>query len=138
MAYATREDFIAALGELEAIQLTSRDNTEEIDDSVLAVALNSADGEINSYISAVYELPLATSSPMLITVCINIARFRLYGAKATEEVRNRYDDAIRWLRDVSRGVASLGIVTNPPDNNLVIVASRSQVFTDSVFDKMVR
>jgi phage gp36-like protein len=136
--YATKADMISLFGEPEVLQLTDRESLGEIDDTTLEMALASADGEIDSYISAVYTLPLSSTTRMLIVTSCNIARFRLYAHRATEEVKIRYDDSIRWLRDIAKGVATLGLPTtgDPLINESIVVNSRNQVFTDDVFDKM--
>jgi phage gp36-like protein len=138
MAYSAKTDMISLFGETEIIQLTDRDSLGVIDDVILSRAILSADGEIDSYIGAVYELPLPSVSDMLVTASCNITRFRLYSSRATEEVKIRYDDTIRWLRDVSRGIATLGlkITDDQPTNNLVVVSTRTQIFTDDIFSKM--
>jgi len=138
MAYATQADMIALFGENIVINLTDRAATGSINTAVLASAITSAEGEIDSYIGAVYELPLPSTTDMLMTVCCNIARFRLMALEASEEVKIRYEDSIRWLRDVARGVATLGLKTTDvqPVGGPVVVQSRTQVFTDDIFDKM--
>lgn len=129
---------ISLFGEEEIIQLTDRDALGVVDDAILTKAVLSADSEIDSYIGAVYDLPLPTVTEILVTASCNITRFRLYSSKATEEVKIRYDDTIRWLRDVSRGIATLGLKTtdDQPTNNSIVVSTRTQIFTDDIFSKM--
>lgn len=138
MAYATRADMISLFGENVIINLTDRGSLGEIDEAVLTQALTSAEGEIDSYIGAVYELPLPDTTDMLMTVCCNITRFRLMSLEASEEVKIRYEDSIRWLRDVARGIATLGLKTTDtqPVGGPVVTSSRAQVFTDAIFVKM--
>lgn len=75
----------------------------------LASALEGATGEIDGYISVVYSLPITPVPGVLVGLNGTMARFRLYDDKAPAEVRARYDDAIRFLRDVATGRATLGI-----------------------------
>jgi phage gp36-like protein len=67
-----------------------------------------ADGQIDSYLVQ-YTLPLATVPPVLNAYSLDIVRYRLWDDKAPEEVRSRYEDALRWLRDVAKGLAGLGL-----------------------------
>jgi hypothetical protein len=38
---------------------------------------------------------------------LDLARFRLWDSRSPEEVRNRQQDALKWLRDVATGKAQL-------------------------------
>jgi phage gp36-like protein len=51
-----------------------------------------------------------TATPLpehLVQAVCDIARYRLYAGAADEEVQNRYDQAVAWLKDVSAGRALL-------------------------------
>lgn len=110
MTYATQADMSARFKERELIELTDEANLGVIDTVALGVALKDADSEINGYLlAAAYALPLQQSSDELVRIACDIARYKLYDTRATEQVKARYDDAIKKLRDVSSGKASLGI-----------------------------
>lgn len=80
--------------------------------SRLADTIQSAEHLIDSYISPRYALPLSQdlvdTSP-LPTYCNHIVRFMLMDDRTTDEVDKRYDQAMKWLRDVSMNKASLGV-----------------------------
>lgn len=109
MTYATQADLETRFKNQELIELTDEAGTGVIDAAAVAVALADADSEINGYIASRHTLPLTQTSPELVRLACDIARYKLYDARATELVKARYDDAIAKLRDVARGVASLGI-----------------------------
>jgi phage gp36-like protein len=139
MAYIDRDKMIAEFGELELIQLTDRDASfGSIVDPVLVQAMTNAESEIDSYLGSRYDLPLTTVPEVVRSFACDITRYRLYDARATEEVQKRYDRAVSWLRDVSKGIVSLGLkVTDvAPTDEAVVINSRSQVFTDDLFGKM--
>jgi len=100
---------IDRFGEAAILALTDRDRSGAIDDQVLNQALADADAKIDSYLGAVVTLPLEAVPEVLIPVACDIARYQLFGTKATEEARLRYKEALDWLKDVARGVASLGL-----------------------------
>ena len=75
----------------------------------IQTAMTNADGLIDSYLSAKYALPLDTTPAQLTAVSLDIARYRLYDDRATEQVQRRFDEAIAWLKDIAKGVASLPI-----------------------------
>lgn len=102
-------------------------------------AIADAGDEIDAFVGSRYTLPLATVPPLLERLACDIARFRLYSAEPTDEVRQRYEDAVSTLRAVATGTASLGVApadapTAAPGG--VSVAARSQVFTPGLMGMM--
>lgn len=130
MPYATLPDMIARYGEREIIQLTDCENprTDAVVEAVLNQALSDAAAEADGYLAVRHTLPLPSTPPVLVRIVCDIARYRLYDEKASEEVRNRYTDAIKWLLALSRGAASLGLpadVTSPAAGAVIVSASRA-------------
>lgn len=111
MPYATQQNMIDRFGLDELIQLTDRANppANAIDATVLGQALADANTEIDSYLGSVCSLPLVTVPPRLVKIAADIARYELYGARCTEQVRARYTDAVAFLKQVVTGTASLGL-----------------------------
>lgn len=111
MAYAAVQDLIAAYGERKLIQLTDRAEppAEVVDELVAGAALTDATDLIDGYVRGAYALPLASTPPVLRTLCADIAWFRLMGDSPTEEARKRYEDALRQLRDISAGRIKLPV-----------------------------
>lgn len=109
MTYADRQAMIDRYGEPELIQLTDRERLGAIDDAVLGQALADAGHEIDGYLAEREALPLTFIPPALTRVACDIARYRLYDKAATKEVRDRYKDAVSWLKDVASGKVSLGM-----------------------------
>lgn len=108
MTYATRQEMIDRFGEEELTQLTDQLDLGAIDDVRLGKALADADDEINTYLASRYTLPLTAVPTVLKRVAADIARYYLYDDRATEQVTKRHSDALRWLREVANGSASLG------------------------------
>lgn len=111
MTYATQQNMIDRFGEREVIALTDRDNAGVIDVVVLDKALQSADSEINTYLAGSYSLPLDSTPLVVRDFACDIARYRLSSAEVveTEEVRNRYRDAIKFFEKVASGLTTLGL-----------------------------
>ena len=109
MSYATQQDLIDRFGEAELIELTDRADpaTGVIDATVVAGALNDADELINSYISKRYDLPLSPIPARLVRLASEIARYFLYEDAVTERVKQAYDDAVAFLKDLATGKAAL-------------------------------
>ncbi|PKL44320.1 MAG: DUF1320 domain-containing protein [Candidatus Riflebacteria bacterium HGW-Riflebacteria-1] len=113
MSYAVVQDMVDRFGAAELIQLTDRSETPtgEYDSELIEQALSDAEAEINAYLASRYALPLAEVPETLVRLTCNIARYQLYGSSLTEEVTKRYNDAIAFLKNVSRGDAVIGVGT---------------------------
>lgn len=132
MAYATRQDYIDRFGVIELVQLVDRDHDDVEDEGVLELALADAGAEIDGYLSARYALPLAQTPPALVRVCCDITRYRLYDSRATEEVRTRYSDAVKYLANVANGVVQLGQAAPSSENDAgALFTSADRVFSAS-------
>lgn len=115
--YAARQDMIDRFGEAEIRQLTDRRDPPAgaIDDTVLTEALEDADGLIDSYLAGRYALPLADVPKILKRYACDIARFYLWKDNAGEIVRQAYQDAEKFLKDVAAGKAGIGLdASNQP------------------------
>lgn len=114
MAYATAADLIARFGEDELIQLTDRSGAGVPDAAVVARALEDSGAEIDGYLASRYRLPLPTVPALLARIACDIARYRLWEDRASDEVRRRYEDARRLLENLSSGKVSLGLPADLP------------------------
>ncbi|MEW6562717.1 MAG: DUF1320 domain-containing protein [Pseudomonadota bacterium] len=117
MSYATQADMVNRFGDREVIMLTDRARAGVIDAAVLAYALDQADAEIDPYLAGHYQLPLPTVPRLLVGFACDIARYRLSAGATndTEEVRNRYLEAVKFLQKIASREVSLGMdVQNKP------------------------
>lgn len=112
MAYATQDDLVPLrLTDAELVQLTQDDKTQsDANWDVVTGALEEASGKIDSYCRARYATPLQASDSLKgltldITVYLLFSRRR--NAKLSETIRQRYEDAIAFLKDISTFKASL-------------------------------
>jgi phage gp36-like protein len=110
MAYAIAADFIKAFGERETLMLTNLDNPNSvtIDPIPLDKALDDATAEIDTYIGSRYILPLASTPTVVNRYCLDIARYMLDRIRSREDVRLRYEDALKWLGMLASGKVSIG------------------------------
>ncbi|MDM1247915.1 DUF1320 domain-containing protein [Acinetobacter sp. R933-2] len=141
--YATRNDLETRFGEGEMQQLeimqTVSNSIEE--------ALQDASEEIDSYIAVRYKLPLPQTPSTLKRIACNIARYRLYFQRPTEEIENRYKAEIDFLKRVADGKAVLNILNtqnevteekpvNSPTTMPIGSTYRGGVFGDDVLGMM--
>jgi phage gp36-like protein len=111
--YATSQDFMRAFGATEAIRITNIDSptAAAVNETRMTEALADASDEIDSYLQERYTISVirAATPKRLQRICLDIARYTLTKNRPPEDYRQRYEDAIRWLRDVAAGKASLGL-----------------------------
>jgi phage gp36-like protein len=109
MSYASSDDIVFRYGRDALYIAADRDNDDVIDSGAVERALSDASDEINTYVGKKYQLPLPSVPSVMIRVCVDIAMYRMStGLALTEEKRNRFDDAVRYLERVADGRISLG------------------------------
>jgi phage gp36-like protein len=114
MAYVTQQQLIDRFGEAELIQLTDRENTGSVDTAVLDQAIADAGAEYDGYLASRYQLPISPVPAIIALYVGDVVRYRLYDDGATEEVRKRYEDAIKFARMVGEGKLRLGAAVDEP------------------------
>ncbi|HEX2864979.1 MAG TPA: DUF1320 domain-containing protein [Deinococcales bacterium] len=94
-------------------------------DDDLSTALEDASALADGYLSARFALPLTAHGPDLTSAVTRIAAYNLLVGRGfspqpgtpDEQVRLRYEDAVKWLEGVSRGLVSpAGLVDSTPPN----------------------
>lgn len=113
--YADLDNLKTLCGEEELVQLTDRADPPAyaIDQVVTQAALVAATNEIDGYVAVQYRLPLSSIPPLLTDIACDIARYRLYKTDATDQVRQRYVDAVKILTNISKGLVKLPVVDAP-------------------------
>lgn len=107
MSYCTEADLKARFGEQEIDDLLDRDNDSSADTNALASAQADSDAQIDGYLAAKYTTPLSPVPDIIVGIACNIVRYILWGNRAPEEVRKRFEDARSQLRDIARGTITL-------------------------------
>lgn len=135
MTYATRQDMVARYGEKELVLNTNREtpSTGVIVDAVLDEALADAEAEANGYLRVRMTTPVNPVPTTLTQQVCAIARYRLWKERASEKVRQDYEDARAWLKDVAAGRVALGnsgdAPTLAPSRGAPQVVARPRRFT---------
>ena len=127
MPYSTKQNLIDRFDEAELIQLTDSACLGVIDDEVVNAAIADADAEINSYLTA-YDLPLAVVPVNFVRMSSDIARYYLYEDRPTETVQKRYDDAIKYLMMIAKGIILLDTGIPTATAGHVVIESSDNVF----------
>ena len=137
MPYATQQDLVDRFGSTELAQLTDTAAGTTINATTVARALADADAEIDTRLAAYYALPLAVVPAVLVRVAADLARYYLWDARATDQVRNRYKDATSLLDKMGSGAVQLpGAALLTLGTSAVAVASRApaQQFSSTLLD----
>ena len=140
--YATRDDMVKRYSLTEVSQLERYLMGGESVEAAIADAGSIIDG----WIGAKYAIPLEYPPENIKIFVCDIARYLLWKSKASEEVRRRYEDAMSYLKGVSKGTNVL-LIKNPATEEVKLAAKsptampigttyRSGVFSDDVLNKM--
>lgn len=138
--YATLANLMTLCGEEELVQLTDRADPPSglIDEETIEAALVAASNEIDGYVAAQYALPLSAAVPLLTDKACDIARYRLYKTSVTDQVRQRFEDAIKTLEKIARGMIKLPIADAAPGSsepagrdNVMVIQSEERIFSRS-------
>lgn len=129
----------ARINEQQLLQLVTEDDTIGLDEQqhVIDEAIAAADAEIDSYVGVKYAVPVSPVPSRLRNLSADIATYNLYKRRSgsigmPELVRQTYEDALSFLKDVARGTASLGIDPEPTGSS----ATGAKVVSNKrVFDK---
>lgn len=119
MAYSTQSDLEEQISQDELVELTDDAGSGAVDISVVARAVTDADAEIDSYCATRYSTPFDPVPVIIRKLSVDLAIYNLFARrslKVPEERQKRYDNAIRFLRDVARGLISLG--ADAPETSL--------------------
>lgn len=139
MAYCTEQNLIDRFGADEIRQLSDRDRDGTNDPDVIAGVIADATAEMDGWFSGRWTIPDPAPQEVVRRAC-DIARYMLFDDRVTEVVRERYQAAIAWLRDVAAGrVAVIGATPVVTDGvvgtGAVSVASSEITFTDDLLKK---
>jgi len=141
MAYSTIEDLKTRVGVETLAELTDRDGLGEINETVAESAIADADGIIDAYCAQAGKVVPLTPVPALVTgFSADMATHLLYSRKGlkVESRASAYNDAIKFLRDVASGKATLGTVAESAaagDGGIKATKSASDAaFRDEVMD----
>lgn len=110
MTYAIQSDISDRYGDEALYRVADRDRNEVLDAEAIERALVDATAEVDTYLSQRYVVPLDPVPRVVVRLVVDIAFYRLaQSAEAlTDEIRQRYDDAIALLLHMAKGVVGLG------------------------------
>lgn len=125
-AYITVSDLRPSLLSTQQLVQLTQDvpASNDIDETVLASAIEEAQSEVDAYIGARLQVPLATPPTLVRRLTARLTVHVLYSRRpgATSEERDKdRADVLRTLRDISRGVVTLGVQPEATANSETII-----------------
>ena len=94
---------------------------------MVAKAIADAEAEVNSYLAPVGLVGITPPKALVLKAC-DIARYYLHEDGATEIVRERYKQAIVWLKEVMKNPSMLtGMGDTTPKQPVSAIAVRPNV-----------
>lgn len=134
MTYTTQAELVSRYGEDLMIDLTDRADPPAgaIDGSVVTQALTETDALIDGHLATRYQLPLASTPPMVADLARAIAIYKLHIYTAPEKISDDYKDAQATLNRISSGAIRLPIAGIEPaqtDAGGAQVTDRDRPFT---------
>ncbi|EKH2095820.1 DUF1320 family protein [Salmonella enterica] len=129
MMYASAQDMRDRYENLD--DLLRLPGTDDLNEKKLTQALNDAGALADSYLSAKYTLPLAVVPQVLVQHCCVVAFYYLCDQQASEQARDRYREALTWLREVKNGSIPIGVDESgsaPESDDLPQMQAEAPVF----------
>ncbi|ECR0552740.1 DUF1320 family protein [Salmonella enterica] len=107
MMYASAQDMRDRYDNLDTLLFQPDSDTPN--EKKLAQALSDAGALADSYLSAKYSLPLAVVPQVLVQHCCAIAFYYLCDQQPSDQARDRYREALTWLREVKNDSIPIGV-----------------------------
>lgn len=127
--YITRQQYVARFGQEELSELLASGSAVSF-----GAAADDASAIIDSYLgsspTSTGTLPLDPVPARIVELAGEIARYKLWGAKASEQVTERYKAAIAYLEKVASGDLVVPGSDQSPETAAPAYTARPRVFTD--------
>lgn len=135
MPYCDLDDLKARVPEDVLISLTDDDDIGVIDTDKTDEAIAAADALVNGYLSRRYPVPVSPVPAVVKKLSVDIAVYELFSRleRASETTRDRYRDAVKFLKDVSESRADIAGAVTPAENssNAPVITSAERIFSRS-------
>lgn len=128
--YTDRQYFEYKINRTELVKLID-DNEENLDS-----AINAADSLIDSYVGNVTAVPIVSPPEIIRQLSYDIAVFYLHDriqyGDIPERIKDKYDAAVNFLKDIAAGRANLGVPAEAVETG-IYSESNPNVFNRSAF-----
>lgn len=136
MSYCTQAEIETAISTDIVIQLTDDDNIGEIVEANVTAAIARADAEIDGYCAVKYSVPFTTVPAVVAGLSLDMSIYYLYKRRTvSEDVQKAYDNAIARLKDIAKGLLSLGVDPPPAASTTADGAECNKTASDRIFTR---
>ncbi|MBL4906960.1 MAG: DUF1320 domain-containing protein [Sneathiella sp.] len=99
MAYLTEQELNDSFGQIAIAQLADRDGDNDAVkmSNAISTAISFADAEVDAYLEGVYQLPIASIPQLVSRIAADVAHYYLASMIPTDNVKDRYNNAISLL-----------------------------------------
>lgn len=134
MAYCTLDNIKAMMDEEDLISFTDDVGAGVVDTDVTDEAIADADAEIDSYVMTRYSVPLNPVPAIIKKQSVDIAIYNICSRRqrVSDEVRQRYEDVIKFLEKVPAGKVGIAGAASAPassSNDAVTITSNTKIFS---------
>jgi len=137
VAYAQKQDIVDLHGEEFVLLIALRAEEEALVDPLTAAAITDAlaqaSSEADTYIVRRYPVPVTRPPRVLEMHVINMACHHLASTadRMTEIIRQRYEDAQKWLINISKGIADLPPGEDDDGNTIAEPSPSAAIFSSA-------
>lgn len=120
MSYIVQADLLADIPNDVLIQLTDDNKDGSVDSSVVTDAITRAQSEVDGYLATKYSVPIAAPPQLVKSLTATLTCYRLFGRRGRgvpEDWGKRYDDAVRTLTNISKGLVKLDVEPPPAESS---------------------
>ena len=138
MPYCTLDDIKDMMDEEEIIRFTDDAGAGVVNTDVTDKAIAGADALIDSHIGSRYSVPVSPVLDIIVALACDIAIYKLYSRRsaAPEEIRKKYDDAIKYLEKAAAGKiiipGATSSSTSSSDDAVIITTSERKFSRDTM------
>ncbi len=99
MAYLTEQELNDSFGQIAIAQLSDRDGDSDAGkmSNAVSTAILYAEAEIDAYLEGIYQLPIASTPRLISRIAADVAHYHLASMIPTDNVKDRYNNAISLL-----------------------------------------
>lgn len=109
MAYCTLADIQYVMDEDDVIRFTDDDDSGAVSTAVVDKAIADTGSLVDAYLASRYTVPLDPVPDVINGVACDIAVYKISSRRgiASEEVRKKFEDAVKFLEKLASGKAVL-------------------------------
>jgi phage gp36-like protein len=134
MGYCDLDDILDMMDEAEVIRYTDDEDAGVVNTAVTDKAMAAADALIDSHLATRYGVPVSPVPGIVRDLAVDIAIYKICSRRgqSPEEIRTKYEDAVKYLEKVAAGKIRIP-GANPADGNAgsdaVSIANSPRIFS---------